>query len=168
MASQGRSDSRDDSGGDGGKSGEMGEGLSFLIGGRSQCDAYLFLLLMILQREGGGIGRERGEEEIGRERGKKKRGVRQKVRGGGKERERKRARASDRERKTERGTSMCLSCVCLGGIMCVSYIHYSLILSRKAVGLLFSPSFRVIVALATVANLPFLKQMSHLVGNYNV
>lgn len=25
--------------------------------------------------------------------------------------------------------------------------------------------FRVIVALATVANLPFLKQMSHLVGN---
>lgn len=64
MASQGRSDSRDDSGGDGGKSGEMGEGLSFLIGGRSQCDAYLFLL--ILQR-GGGIRRERGEE-IGRER----------------------------------------------------------------------------------------------------
>lgn len=49
--------------------------------------------------------------------------------------------------------------------MCVSYIHYSLILSRKAAGRLFPPSFRVIVALATVANLPFVKQMSHLVGN---
>lgn len=63
-----------------------------------------------------------------------------------------------------------LTAVCLAGIIS----HQSLILSIKAVGLLFfpflpqptpSPSFRVIVALATMANLPFLKQMSHLVGN---
>lgn len=72
----------------------------------------------------------------------------------------------DREKKERTGPAA----GCLAGII----FHQSLILSIKAVGLLFFLSscnlppplpFRVIVALATVANLPFLKQMSHLVGN---
>lgn len=74
-------------------------------------------------------------------------------------------RKKEREKKERAGPAA----VCLAGII----FHQSLILSIKAVGLFFfflpQPApplpFRMIVALATVANLPFLKQMSHLVGN---